>query len=446
MSSRKFQLASVASFALMFFAASGSTHAAPVVNGTAAGDEAFYGTARSVQNTNSQFGNATNGDLRYANSGSEIDQVFAAITDEQLHVLITGNLETNFNKLEIFIDSEVGGVNQIVGSSLPTSVDPFCCPGSSASTGALQQLSGLRFDSAFAADHYLTFSNGNHQFGNPSNPVDVYTLSAFYADLTDGSGGQRSELGFQYNPLGVEPGLAQGELIDQLNNGCSGPADTSCNPPEHEFAEPVDTVNDPLNLRGHRDLANDIGFRMAINNSNTQGVVFGSGSAAGNPQDVLTGIEFAIPLTQLGNPSGPIRLAAFINSGPHSFVSNQFAGVGVLQSNLGNPNSINLANIAGEQFVTITVASDFNRDAGVDSADLAIWSSAFGSSDAGDSDGDGLSSGTDFLRWQNQFAVGSDSIAAANVVPEPATYSIIIGTLGIVAFSRQPSLFARSPA
>ena len=45
---------------------------------------------------------------RVASSGSEIDQVFAQVADGRLNVLITGNLESNFNKLNVFIDSNPG--------------------------------------------------------------------------------------------------------------------------------------------------------------------------------------------------------------------------------------------------------------------------------------------------------------------------------------------------
>ena len=98
-----------------------------VVDGTLAGDETKYGASLSVQNTNTQYGNATNGDPRYANGGSEIDQVFATVSAGQLFVLVAGNLESNFNKLDVFIDSLPGGINQINGANLPGRVDPFCC-------------------------------------------------------------------------------------------------------------------------------------------------------------------------------------------------------------------------------------------------------------------------------------------------------------------------------
>jgi len=391
------------------------------VDGTLVGDEAVYGAARSVQNTNTQFGNATNGDPRIADNGSEIDQVFAAVAENRLFVLVTGNLEDNFNKLEIFIDSVPGGVNQLVGASLPPQVDPYCCPNANPPAGALQQMNGLRFDAGFEADRYLTFSNGVHTFGSPA--ISRWTLSANLAELDEGVMGRKSEVGFQWNPYGVEAGLAQGEPIDQLNNGCTGPADTNCLPPEHEFAEPIDTVNDPANTRGHRDFLNDVGLRMAIDNSNTAGVNAGSGAATGNPQNVLTGIEFSLPLVTLGHPLGPIKIAAFINSGPHTFVSNQFAGTGVLRSNLGdNLAGINLATIAGDQFVTVPhvgLAGDYNGNGAVDAADYTVWRDGLGEFYELD----------DYDVWSENFGATLTDGAGSVAVPEPASCWMLLVAL-----------------
>ncbi|MEM9354504.1 MAG: hypothetical protein AAGA92_15975 [Planctomycetota bacterium] len=391
-------------------------NAQAVIDGSAAGDESVYGPALSVQNTNTQFGNATNGDPRIAMFGSEINQVFGAITGGRLNVLITGNLENNFNKLEVFVDSEPGGQNQIDGANSPAFVDPFCCSGSA--TGALQNLDGFRFDNGFAADHYFTFSNGDHTIGNIPN--GVWTLTAYYGDLTDGLGGASSDIGFQYRPFGFEPGLAQGEPIDQLNNGCSGPTDTNCNPPEHEFAEP-DSPLDPNPRGDHRDLLNDIGFLMAIDNSNAQGVNAGTGPSTGNPQDVLTGLEFSVPLEVIGSPTNDIRITAFINNGPHTFVSNQFSGVGVLQGNLGgNISGINLANIAGTQFVTVPAASaDLDIDGDVDIADLVAWQR-----------NDGLAFGLQL--WQAQ----QGALAAVSAVPEPSAGLLALAALAMLGRRR----------
>jgi hypothetical protein len=395
------------------------------VDGTYVGDEADYGAARSVQNTNTGYGNSTNGDLKAAKSGSEIDQVFAAVQDDRLYVLITGNLEDNFNKLSVFIDSVPGGMNQIVGSNLPAQVDPYCCSGS----GALQRFNGLRFDAGFEADHFLTFSNGNHTFGSP--PITRWTLTAYYADLTQGPSGKKSEIGFQRNASGVEPGLGLGEPIDQLNNNCMGPSDTNCMPPEHEFAEPIDTVNDPANSRNHRDFLNDVGLLMAINNSNMQGVNSGTGAATGNPGSVVTGIEFALPLSVLGNPPADIKIAAFIGNGNHGNVSNQFAGVGALSGNLGSPGSINLANIAGNQFVSVTTPSaDVDDDGDVDGQDFLAWQRG-----DGDADGNGVVDGADLAIWKQQFALG-ESLAVNLAVPEPTACALLLAFFAAIGSRR----------
>ncbi len=374
----------------------------PVVNGTSVGDETFYGSALSVQDTNTQYGNATNGDSLVASGGSEIDQVFATVAGDRLHVLIAGNLESNYNKLSVFFDSEAGGMNQIDGSNSPASVDPFCCPSAGPGDGALQGLDGLTFDSGFTADHFIGFSNGPESI--IATNTSTYSFSAYYGDLTAGPGGRKTDIGFQRNAFGVEAGLEQGEPIDMANNACSGAGHVGCSPNAHLFAE-------------QRDLLNDIGFRMAMNNSNTQGVQGGSGSATGNPASVTTGIEFSIPLYVLGAPTDDIRITAFIGNSQYSHLSNQFSGDGVNQGNLGNPiSSINLATISGQQFVTVSHSSltgDFNYDGSVDAADYTVWR---------DLQSEGFLEVSDYDAWASSF--GSTSSAVS--VPEPASLSLLV--------------------
>ena len=248
---------------------------------------------------------------------------------------------------------------------------------------------------------------------------------------TKGVTGRKSEVGFQWNPYGVEPGLAQGEPIDQLNNGCTGPTDTNCMPPEHEFAEPIDTVNDPNNVAGHRDFLNDVGLLMAIDNSNTAGVNAGTGAATGTPQNVVTGIEFSLPLATLGHPLGPIKIAAFINSGSHNFVSNQFAGTGVVRGNLGGSlSSINLATIAGDQFVTVPyvgLAGDYNGNGTVDAVDYTVWRDGF----------DAFYELDDYDVWREHYGdmleVGAGSIA----VPEPMGIVLVATAMVMCALARR---------
>ena len=76
--------------------------------------------------------------------------------------------------------------------------------------------------------------------------------------------------------------------------------------------------------------------------------------------------------------------------------------------------------------------SDFNFSRSVDSNDLAIWEAGFSASGTshaeGDADGDGDVDGSDFLRWQKEFA-GSSLLDASAVVPEPTTLVIALVVL-----------------
>ncbi|MEX2092195.1 MAG: dockerin type I domain-containing protein [Pirellulales bacterium] len=420
-----------------------------VVDGIA---DATYGTALSVQNTNTQFGNAILGDPINGGGGSEIDQVFGRIENGRLYVMIAGNLERNFNKLEVFVDSKAGaGVNTIDGASLPAAVDAFCCGGFGTTDGALQRMTGLTFDAGFDADYYLTFSNGFESVGPEVSPgqreTQYWAISGHYAELGDGTAGTVVAAGVQYAHRGLPnvlrfpgdyndngsvdaadytvfrdtlgasvargsgadangdltitdadyniwktrfgsdtslagfpfkpdnladgvseallgpnlPGLAQGQLVDSTyalgaNGGCN--ADNSgagCVAKELEFVLPIDAA-DPNNAENHRNFTNSVDLQLGFDNSNTVGV-----SGAGpytdptteNPQDVTSGLEFSIPLSQIGNPTGDVKLTIFVNGTGHDFGANQFAGEGILFGNVGNlwPNLE--VEFLGNQFVTV---------------------------------------------------------------------------------------------
>ena len=142
----------------------------------------------------------------------------------------------------------------------------------------------------------------------------------------------------------------------QAAGGCT--ADTTdgnagCAAPELAFALPIDT-NDPTNALNHRNFNNTVGLEMAFDNSNIAGVEGGGGAVVtGDPENVITGLEFSIPLSALGNPTGDIKLLAYINGTGHDFASNQFSGVGVLTGNFGNLPPDLSTEAEGDQFVTI---------------------------------------------------------------------------------------------
>ncbi len=185
--------------------------AVPVIDGTASIADGY--TSLSVQNTDTQFGNVTSPDP-IIGFGSELDQVWGKIENGRLYVVLAGNLETNFNKMDVYIDSVPGGVNQLDGANLPTGVDGFCC-----SVGALQNSTGLTFDAGFTADYFLTFTHG-YETLRPNTPeaLEFYAASAHYADLTQGTAGAVVSAGMQLAQRGL-PQVLRGTTADFNTDG-----------------------------------------------------------------------------------------------------------------------------------------------------------------------------------------------------------------------------------
>jgi hypothetical protein len=94
--------------------------------------------------------------------------------------------------------------------------------------------------------------------------------------------------------------------------------------------------------------------------------------------------------------------------------------------------------------VTGLVPGDFDGNLIVDSFDLALWESAYGVSNAADTNFDGESDGADFLDWQR--FVGSDYTAlikAAAAVPEPSAWLLALAGLLVVSRPRDVRVMAR---
>lgn len=131
-----------------------SSFGAIIIDGSKDGD---YGSALAVQQPGTQFGNSTAGQVGDAN-GSELDGGYGTISGGNLNVLLTGNLETNFNKLEIFIDSVAGGQNKLRGDNPDVDFNGLNRMGDDGSGN------GLTFDSAFSADHWLSLTGGGGSY------------------------------------------------------------------------------------------------------------------------------------------------------------------------------------------------------------------------------------------------------------------------------------------
>jgi MYXO-CTERM domain-containing protein len=169
-------------FGILIVAAIATPASAQVVDGT---KDAGYGAALAVQTVDTQFGDAN------PNGGSELDAGYALISGGRLNLMLTGNIEANFNKLEIFIDSKAGGQSVF---------------DSSGNDGA-GAMDGLVFDAGFTADYHIIVRRGNDQ-GNDKLDIDFANLVAQsasgYLDVIGGSTGAGSTgTGVNASPIDV---------------------------------------------------------------------------------------------------------------------------------------------------------------------------------------------------------------------------------------------------
>lgn len=273
----------------LMLAAGGVAMAQPVIDGSGALSE--YGDALYVNTTDpTMFGNSDLGVCDWAN-GSEIDGVYGLVEDGVLYLMVTGNFETNWNKVELFFDSVDGGQNKLRGDNPDVDFNGLNRQGDDGGGN------GMIFDAAFTADRYITVAQGDQGAGD-------HQVHANWAEvLTDGGGVGRY--------LGNNEACSDGTLAGGDN-------------PD--------------------------GIRIASSNANAAGV---SDSDTVGAELVDSGMEFAIPLSALGNPTGDIRVFVAINGGGHDFLSNQVGGGINGLGNLGEPRNVDFGAIKGDQFVTV---------------------------------------------------------------------------------------------
>lgn len=144
---------------------------AQVVDGSADAGQAQV----AVQTNFTQFGNANIGLTTWAN-GSELDGLRASVSGGNLHLTFTGNLESNFNKFELFIDSKAGGQNQLRSDN--PNVD----------FNGLNRMAGMTFMSGFSPDYWISTTGGDVGGG-------TYGYFANGAELLAGGGGNGQFLG-----------------------------------------------------------------------------------------------------------------------------------------------------------------------------------------------------------------------------------------------------------
>lgn len=175
----------------------------PHIDGANSGE---YGKPLTVQNVQTQFGDSNLGQLAYAN-GSELDAAYGFINHDtgMLWLLLAGNLESNFNKLEIFFDYRDGGQNRLRGDNADVDFNGLNRMGDDGSGN------GLTFENGFAADFYVTTTCGNAPFQTFANT----------ARLPTGGSGQGGFIGSGGAGAGGVLYGANGVLI-ALNNSNAG--------------------------------------------------------------------------------------------------------------------------------------------------------------------------------------------------------------------------------
>jgi hypothetical protein len=262
-----------------------------VVDGTL---DSAYGSALAVQTVE------TVGD----DNLDELDAAYAIIQNGRLLLMLTGNMNTNWNSVEIFIDSTDAVTTNVFTAQGHDNTDI---------------MNGLVFDEGFSPDYHLNARMGNWDGGtNELGELNMYWNFNF-ADL--GSGAES----WQDNAFNNEPEGTHFMGIGDVNS------------------------NSPV----------AIGF----DNSNFEGIVFGTDAAIqADALAVSTGLELSIALADLGNPTGEIRIMAMVTgsttneNSDHAVMGNQvLPGVPAPQDALGVTSDVNFTAFAGDQFFTVNI-------------------------------------------------------------------------------------------
>jgi hypothetical protein len=367
-----------------------------------------YGDAVSVQKLQTQFGDAQ---PPGSFGGSELDAAYVKIEGGRLYLMLTGNHEPNFNKLEVFFDTVAGGEQRLT----PTPEYDFFNGGAGSGFQWISRnLGGLRFDDGFTADYHL-FA----RWGGGGDPA------GYEVDFVNRQGGTQQQVP---GSSGVSP-----TSTDSVAIGSIPAANVGTNASGAALTQSLD---------------------FAINNTNSAGVSGGQQAADMNAAlDVTTGMEFSIALADLGNPApgSQIKIFAAIDNGDHNYLSNQMLGSLQPDVNTGNQNNLGGDGAAGFSGTLGAAGGDYNRDTNVDAADYTIWRDNFGSTtfqlpydptpesvDTDDYDLWKTNYGQEFGVNLNNFpgqqyfvvTIPGPLVGAASGVPEPT--SLAIGMLGLL--------------
>lgn len=215
-----------------------------------------YGPAIVTQETQTQFGDANIGLVPWAN-GSELDAAYAYVSGGNLYLFLSGNLESNFNKLELYFDTKDGGQNVLLNTNPDVDFN------------GLNRQAGLTFDAGFDADYYLTVTGGDVGGG-------TYKMFGSFAELLTlggGAGGYLGEGGAVLagpltggtNPFGIEATINNSNAAG-VGGGCAAASGAGVTTGV-EFVIPLAAIGSPtgcfdvvafVNGSGHDFLSNQV--------------------------------------------------------------------------------------------------------------------------------------------------------------------------------------------
>lgn len=175
--------------------AAGIAHAQ--VDGSIAGDG--YGAAYAVQTVETGFGD----------NFSELNAAYARVSGGRFYLALTGNIEANFNKLEIFLQTGAGGSNVYSGT-----------PGNDGTNA----MTGLTFAGGFAPNYQLVARRGN--FEGDRFDLDFAQLNtanfSSYSNVFGGTNFGSGSTGTGLNAQPIEVGYNGSNVAGVL--GGTGPA------------------------------------------------------------------------------------------------------------------------------------------------------------------------------------------------------------------------------
>jgi hypothetical protein len=250
-----------------------------------------------VQTSQTNLPDATAGRIG-ATNGSELDAAYAYVDGNVLRVFIAGNLWCEGNPVDYGLHFSTLHLFVDTGHGGQNTVGGF-------SFNYLTPPNGLTFDAGFTPGWWFGCTGS---LANYYDPTSTYTLYAWSTTLPPPAGGD-------VVPLGSTGAGGPGTLVGGTNPG---------------------------------------GVQLAIDNSNVAGVSYGCAASSG--AGVTTGIEWAIPLSAIGNPGECFRLSAVLTWGG-SYMTDQVLGpVPPGTCTYGPASGVNFAALAGNQYFTVCPA------------------------------------------------------------------------------------------